>query len=228
MTMTIIYLILILATIYPLLLFLDYKSLRDPETGSYKSQYASDSLALFSPFAALYFHDFFWQALLYYFVPLHLYFVVLAWAVKRKVENFPPFEMIKVIGSGSFILTIIIYYLFFHQGLLTEPKAETPTETVQVVNHPWWVWWPFAGIVLSAWITALINSEKLILVLGLVLLILPYFSHHPLWAMLLTVFAMFWCCFSMAQKQGNSAYVAFLMFYLLAQTGSVVVYAIFF
>lgn len=222
--MTVIYLIIILAVIYPFILFWDYKTLRNPETGDYKSRYISDSFVMFVPFAALYYHVFFWHALLFYFAPLHLYFFILAWAVKRKVENFPPFEMIKVIGFGSFVLTIIIYYLFFHAGSL----AEATTETVQIVDNPWWVWWPFAGIVLSAWITVLINSEKLIWGLGLVLLILPYFSHHPLWAMLLTAAAMFWCCFSMAQKQGNSAYVAFLMFYLLALTGSVVVYAIFF
>lgn len=222
--MTLIYLIIILAVVYPFLLFWDFKTMRDPETGDYKSHFLSDSLALFAPFAALLYHENYWQVLLFYFVPLHLYFVGLAWLLKRKFVEFPSFEMISTVASGSFILSIIAYYLFFHQGAM----AEAPKEVVQTIDHPWWIWWPFAGIVLSAWITALINSEKLIWALGMVLLILPYFSHHPLWAMLSTVVAMFWCCFSMAQKQGNSAYVAFLMFYLLAQVGSLIVYAIFF
>lgn len=222
--MSILILVLILAVAFSLLLLWDIRNWYDPVTNQYKPHRASDSLIVFAPFSLLFYADNFWHNLLFYYAPFYAYCLLLAFILKRWKKDLVPTEMLMSSGVGSTILVIIIYYLFFHKGSMTE----APTEVVQTIDHPWWVWWPFAGIVLSAWITAVINSEKLIWVLGLVLLILPYFSHHPLWAMLLTVVAMFWCCFSMAQKQGNSAYVAFLMFYLMAQMVSVAIYAFFF
>lgn len=222
--MSILIVVLIMAVLFSLALLWDIRTWYNPATNEYKARRVSDSVIVFAPFSLLFYADHFWHNLIFYYAPFYAYCLLLALILKRWKKELVPTEMLLSSGVGGTFLVIIIYYLFFHEGSL----AEAPTETVETVNNSWWVWWPFAGIILSAWITALINSEKLIWVLGLVLLILPYFSHHPLWAMLLTVFAMFWCCFSMAQKQGNSAYVAFLMFYLLAQTGSVVVYAIFF
>lgn len=222
--MTIIYLVIILAVIYPFILFLDYKTLRNPETGDYKSHYMSDSFVMLVPFAALYYHDSFWHALLLYFAPLHVYFFILAWWVDRKIKNFPPVEMIKLMGVGSFLLTTIIYYLFFHQDSL----AEAPTEVVQAVDYPWWVWWPFAAIIIVGWITALINLEKLLMIVGVIFLIIPFFSHHPLWAMLLATITYLLSCFAIAKKQGNGAYVAVFFFYMLAQMLALIVYAVFF
>lgn len=222
--MNIIYLIIIFAVIYPFILFWDYKTLRNPETGEYKSRYISDSFVMFAPFAALYYHDFFWHALLLYFAPLNVYFFILAWLLDRKIKNFPPVEMIKVMGAGSFLLTIIIYYLFFHQGSL----AETPTEVVRAVDNPWWVWWPFAVIIIAGWITALINLEKLLMIVGVIFLIIPFFSHHPLWAMLLAAITYLLSCFAIAQKQGNGAYVAVFFFYMIAQIAALIIYAVFF
>lgn len=219
------YLLLPLFVIYPLLLIWDLRRRGDPDTGRYKSQPPSDSLVLFAPFLTLFYHDHFWGVLVYYFLPLQLYCFLVAYGLQRWKKNDGLRAMSVVNGTGSLMLTLIAYYLFFHEGSLSEDVAAAP-------NNPdashWWSWWPFALIVLAGWLTAILNSEKLIWLLGLVFLVVPFFSHHPLWAMSLASLAFLLVCFALAERQGSGAYVAFFIFYMLAQMGALIIYAVLF
>ena len=199
--------------------------MRDPETGSYKPHWMSDSLVLFAPFSVLFFHDNFWPSLLFYAVPFYGYCMVIAYGLWFWKKVNAPLAMLKINGVGSFLLTVIGYYLFFHTGSL----AEEPV----VSERNWqasglWVWWPFAVIVIAGAITALLNSESVIWVLGIVLLVVPFFSHHPLWAMLFASVVCVMVCLSLAKQQGSGAYVALVYFYMLAQMAALIVYAVVF
>lgn len=233
--MTVLYLTLILAAIYPVLLFWDHRTARNPETGEYKAQRISDSFTLFAPFALLYYHEAFWHNLIFYFIPLYGYFFLLAWVMQKKFQLASAFDMLLSLSVGSFILVIIGYYIFFHQGVLS-PEEEV-VKTVEQNQMGMWIWWPIAAAILSVVMGSVFlkvigeKGEKLLFYVALILLVLPFFSHHPYWAMLLSTGLFFnFCLF--AAKQGDStgagAYSALFFFYLMAQMMALIVYAIFF
>jgi len=233
--MTILHLTLILAAIYPFLLAWDHKKGKDPATGEYKSRRISDSFTLFVPFAVLYYHEAFWHNLMFYFIPLYVYFLLLAWIAQKKFQLASAFDMLLIMSGGSFMLSIIGYYIFFHQGVLApEPEVVEVTEQGQTGL---WVWWPIVTAILSAVGGVILlkimggKSEKLLFPVALILLVLPFFSHHPYWAMLLSTGLFFYFCIT-AAKQGDStgagAYFAFFFFYMMAQMATLIVYAIVF
>ncbi len=233
--MIILYLTLILAAIYPFLLFWDHRTARNPETGEYKAQRISDSFALFAPFALLYYHEAFWHNLIFYFIPLYVYFLLLAWVMQKKFKLASAFDMLLSLSVGSFMLVIIGYYIFFHQGVLA-PEDEV-VKVVEPNQMGLWIWWPIAAAILSVVMGSVLlkvigeKAEKLLFYVAFILLILPFFSHHPYWAMLLST-GLFFCFCLFAAKQGDStgsgAYAALFYFYLLAQMMALIVYAIFF
>lgn len=233
--MTILYLTLILAAIYPFLLFWDIRTARDPETGEYKSQRIIDSFAMFAPFALLYYHDAFWHNLIFYFIPLYLYFLLLAWIAQKKFQLMSAFAMLSVVSGGSFMLSIIGYYIFFHQGTLA-PEPEV-VKTIEQNQKGLWVWWPILAAILSALIVvALLKTmgEKmatLLFPLAGVLLILPFFSHHPYWSMILGTGLFFYSAMVAAGQNGTTgagAYSALFFIYLMAQFFALIVYALLF
>lgn len=219
------FLLLPLFILYPLLLLWDLRSMGDPDSGNHKSQSLSDSVVLFAPFLVLFYHDHFWGVLVCYFLPFQLYCFLVAYALRRWKKTDALREMSVINGVGSLMLVLIAYYLFFHEGALTEEVVAEPNKVD--VNH-WWSWWPFVLIVLAGWLTAVLNSEKLIWILGVIFLVVPFFSHHPLWAMALASLAFLLVCFSLAERQGNGAYVALVYFYMLAQMAALIIYAVFF
>jgi hypothetical protein len=234
--MTILHLTLILAAIYPLLLFWDYRTARNPETGEYKAQRISESLTLFAPFALLYYHEAFWHNLMFYFIPLYIYFLLLALVMQKKFKLASAFDMLLVVSGGSFMLSMIGYYIFFHQGAFA-PAPEV-VETIEQTQTGLWIWWPLAAAILAAVsivILLKIISEKmhavLLFSLAFVLLVLPFFSHHPYWAMLLSTVLFFYTAFAAAKQSGSSgsgAYAALFFFYMLAQFFALMVYAFLF
>lgn len=227
--MPILFIFLSLAFVYPVLLLLDMRTRAVAEANSnetnYKSDpYLSDSLVLFSPFITLFYHEHFWSALLCYFFPFYAYCLVVTYGVSCWKKSGAYLQMLVLNGGGSVLLTLIGYYLFFHTGALVEDTVVTSDSE----GKPWWIWWPFILIALSGALTAALNSEKLLWVLGIGLLIVPFFSHHPLWAMGMASLVFMLVCFSLAQQQGNSAYVALLMFYMMAQMAALIIYAVLF
>ncbi len=207
--MTILHLTLILAAIYPFLLFWDYRTARNPETSEYKAQRISESLTLFAPFALLYYHEAFWHNLMFYFIPLYIYFLLLALVMQKKFKLASAFDMLLVVSGGSFMLSMIGYYIFFHQGAL----APEP-EVVEIIEHTQtglWIWWPLVAAILAAISSVIllkIVSEKmhavLLFSLAFVLLVLPFFSHHPYWAMLLATGLFFYTALAAAKQSGSS------------------------
>ena len=223
--MPILIVFLILSIVYPLLYLRDIRIRSKPDVDVKQSPLTSDSVVLFAPFITLFYHDNFWPALLYYFLPFFGYCAVVTFAIQRWKKVDAQLQMIAIHGVGSVILTLVAYYLFFHEGTLADEPVATQSDTH--TSH-WWQWWPFVVVVLTAWLTVKLNSEKWIWFLGIAFLVLPFFSHHPLWLMLLTSLAFLQVTFSLAQKQGSGAYVAFFMFYMMAQVATLILYAVLF
>jgi hypothetical protein len=228
--MTILHLILIMALAYPLLLILDCRALAKADKDS---QRASDSLTLVTPVALLYYHEAFWHNLIFYFIPLYLYFLLLAWIAQKKFRLESAVVMLLVLMGGSFVLSTIGYFMFFHEGSLAAEKEVV--ETVVETPTSLWVWWPIAaGVVLAIIATTIFkfrkNTEALLIPIALVFLTLPFFSHHPYWAMLLNTVLFLYSMGVAAEKSGSGAgaYSAFFFFYLLAQFGALIVYAVLF
>ena len=224
--MPILFIFLALAVIYPLLLVWDTRTLIDPKTGSYKSHRLGDSIMVFTPFITLFYHDHFWQAVLFYLIPFNCYCALLTYVFYRWKKIEFSREIIFMNGTGGATLTLIAYYLFFHEGALDDEPVAAANE--MQTNHAWWAWWPFAVVLFSGGLTALLNSEKMLWVLAGILLVLPFFSHHPLWAMALASLVFLLVCLSLAERQSNGAYVALFMFYMMAQMVTLIIYAVLF
>jgi hypothetical protein len=143
--------------------------------------------------------------------------------------------MVLLNANGGFLLTIISYYIFFHQGVLT-PEVEV-TKITEQNEIGLWIWWPIGAAVLTFFLNVILQAimsskgEGLLFLLALVLLVLPFFSHHPYWAMLLSSILFFMSCFITADqgdKTGSGAYFAFFYFYIILQLAALIVYAILF
>lgn len=217
---------LALAVIYPLLLLWGVRNRVESETGTYQPDRLSDSVVVFAPFITLFYHDHFWQAFLYYLIPFNCYCALMMYSVYRWKRVSSSREMIIVNSTAGVPLTLIAYYLFFHQGTLANEPATIHVE--EQVNHTWWAWWPFAVILFSGGLTAILNSEKMLWVSGVIFLLLPFFSHHPLWAMAVASLVFLLVCLSLAERQRNGAYVALFMFYMIGQIAALIAYAVFF
>lgn len=233
--MTILYLTLILGAIYPFLLCWDVRTARNPETGEYQSQRISDTFTVLAPFALLYYHEYFWHNLIFYFIPLYVYFLLLAWIAQKKFQLASAFEMLLVVSAGSFMLNIIGYYIFFHQGALA-PEPEV-AQNIEQPQKGLWVWWPILAAVLST-LTIVVLLKKLgekvatlLFPLALVLLILPFFSHHPYWTMIVGTGLFFYSAATAAGQNGTTgagAYSALFFIYVMAQFFALIVYALLF
>jgi hypothetical protein len=234
--MTILQLALILAAIYPFLLFWDHRTARNPETGEYKAQRISDSFTLFAPFALLYFHENFWHNLIFYFIPLYVYFLSLAWVMQKKFHLASAFDMLLSVGVGSFVLVIIGYYIFFHKGALSTVESKAPAlHDTDEIN--WLIWWPIPLVTITVLTAVLMfkkigeRAEILLFPVALVLLVVPFFSHHPYWLMMLSTLLFFYLCVFAAKQcgsDGKAAYSAILFFYMMAQMAALIIYAVLF
>jgi hypothetical protein len=209
--------------------------MRNAKEGEYKAQHLSTSYAIVMPFALLFYHQDFWHNLVYYFVPLYCYFIVLVWLMRKRYIFSSILSMVLINANGGFLLTIISYYIFFHQGVLA-PEVEA-TKIAEQNEMGLWIWWPIGVAVLAFFLNMILQAgmgekgEALLFPLALVFLVLPFFSHHPYWAMLLNTVLFFNFCLFTA-KQGDStgagAYSALFFFYMMAQMAALIVYAIFF
>ncbi|HRH76255.1 MAG TPA: hypothetical protein PK129_02820 [Cellvibrionaceae bacterium] len=217
---------LILALIYPIVLLPEFKALRmrAPEDETFAF---SDIICATTPFWALYFHENFWQAIVYFVLPLNAYCVAIGFALARwKKLNF--FLLINPAAvAGGYMLSILIYYLAFDQGsLATESVKATGSAPGSILY--WSYWLPFVVILGAGAMTAAANRERWVFPLGIILLLTPFFAFYTLWGMLLATVIYFFTCISIANKQDNQAYFAAFMIYMMGQLATLIIYAIFF
>lgn len=217
---------LILALIYPFLLLLDLKALRGRKAGG-EAPLISEIICLATPFASLFYREHFWQTIVYFLLPLNVYFFAVGFAITRwrRVEYNQSVNAVAL--AGGYFISALIYYLAFDQGpLVTEPVKETGP-----MSQPGWYWgyWlPFVVILCSSILTVALNRESWIFRLGVFLLVTPFFAHYALWTMASATLAYFYACSSIAKKQDNQAYFAAFLIYMMGQLSTLIIYAIFF
>lgn len=217
---------IILALIYPIVLLLEFKALRmrAPEDETFVF---SDIICATIPFWALYFHEHFWQTIVYFALPLNAYCIAIGGVAARwkKLELFLLINPFAV--AGGYMLSTLIYYLAFDHGSLA-------TESVKATGSPpdsilyWSYWLPFVAILGAGAMTAAANRESWVFPLGIILLLLPFFAFYTLLAMLLATVTYFFTCIRIANKQNNQAYFAAFMIYMMGQLAALIIYAVFF
>jgi hypothetical protein len=223
--MTIEYLALGLALIYLPLLLVDLKNLQRQQERT-ETSVLSDTVCLLTPFASLGYHEQFWHSILYFLLPLNIYYLVASMAIRRwrKIAFDPSVNLIAV--GGGYLMSAIMYYLAFNQGPLVADAVQTAAP-----SQPFWqwrLWLPFAAILAAAAATCVANRESWIFPLGITLLIIPFFASHALWAMACAALAYFYVCYSQAKKHDNHGLFVAFIFYLFGQFTALIIYAVLF
>lgn len=217
---------IILALSYPLALLLEFKALRlrTPENQTFAF---SEMICATTPFWALYFHENFWQTLVYFALPLNAFCLATGFALARwKTLNF--FLVINPAAvAGGYVLSMLIYYLGFDHGPMAAESVKATGTSPETIRY-WSYWLPFAIILGAGALTVAVNRESWVLPLGIVLLIIPFFAFYTLWTMLLATVTYFFTCVRIANKQDNQAYFAAFIMYMMGQFASLIIYAIFF
>jgi hypothetical protein len=100
-----------------------------------------------------------------------------------------------------------------------------------------WAWWAIAAAMIACAFCVLLlhivgrKHDLLLYFLAATLLLLPFFSHHPYWAMVLNIGLFFYFCMAAAKHDdptASGAYAAYVLLFIMAQFAALVVHAIFF
>ena len=89
-----------------------------------KNAKTSEFFILICPYIALFYSDHFWNHLLFT-VPLLIYGVVLTRIANLRGSLAYHFDALISLMVGSFLLAIILYFLFFHDGALSDSEVST-------------------------------------------------------------------------------------------------------
>ncbi len=212
-----------------------YSSLKRENNAAHSpsSEARLSDFVFFTPFIALYYHDEFWISL-----PFTLPLIIATVAVqsffhKRGWLKSPP-EIWAMI-PGPYLLAIVGYFMFFREGILSEPAPEAGVESALGESASSWLdFWPYAvGLILflftmTARRTDSIGFSHLLFIPAIT--ILPFFTDSYWWTML-AGFVLFLIAVHRMFRVMNSDHIggASVMggyFYMMAAFGSVVVYAI--
>lgn len=199
------------------------------EQGSSKER-LSDAAA-FSPFIALAYTDHFWTSLLWT-LPVILAVTATQRVFYRKGWLDTPSELV-VLAPGSYLLVIIAYFMFFHEGLVESSPVEPETAGTGAPSS-WSIYW-LSALYVTCFLLAIVPKKADSTFLSLVFLIpaitiLPFFTGHYFWFMLLG-FLLLLVSVHRGIKHMEAGSVGALSaiggyFYLLAAFASIVVYAI--
>jgi len=242
---TLVQTLLLLAAIFPLLIYSDYQAKRkannDPDIDFDLNTRNSSFLLSFTPFIALFYTEHFWLTLLY-LVPLYLYFGILMFIANKK--NWCPFFKfdIALYGSSGLIVTIIAYFIWFHEGLLSSPQTGVELTINKDTTLTVWPFYVFAFLFVSAFFTHQLlpkkqRSESNVAFIVLVIQAISYpilalFTEYYWWSMLAGLVAYI---ISMpillrpltGSSRGGIGFVLSYI-YMMAATGSILVYAFLF
>lgn len=244
--MNILVLFSIFAALFPLLIYIDYKRRLSQKENYDENGNMIDMLLVFSPFAIFFYTDAFWSNLLYYYLPLWLYFGAALFVAKKKGWCPHGLSLYPIRVSSGLVVVFLGYYLFFHDGMAADAPVESVVNDLQPEEGEGSgfallkSYWAFGAIVVIGLLTLLLkrvdktaNQQLFTLSLWLMtfgLPVLPFFSPHYWWAMLATLisYAMVISRLSKSAGSEGGAYFAFFYFYLLAAAGSVILYAVLF
>ncbi len=141
---------------------------------------------------------------------------------------------------GSYLLTIIAYFIFFHEGIFTASAPAVDSTLSQDPESPeatgWLYYWPYL-VILGCFIPTMITNNDSIFSVSLLLLILaitimPFFTGYY-WStmgggfllLLVAVNRMFKVLKS--DEAGGASFIS-SFFYMMAAFFSIVIYAVFF
>lgn len=244
--MTIDIVIGLIALALPVVMFFDYLLRKKTEAkllNSYDVNHRlSNNLILFAPYAILFFSDNFWINTLY-LVPLFLYAIlIMQLAYKKGWAPVGP-AMVLITFPGTVVVTVIIYYIFFHEGVMSPEVAQlADTKIANKENtSPLWPFYIYGLLLFTQLVYGLIERKKgekanqsvaflFIQVLGFN--ILPLFTQQYWWLMLVGVIIFFAILLSVTNRikltsRGGIGFVL-IFFYMMAATVSIVLYAILF
>jgi len=248
--------IIILAFLAPLLMFQDkqarIKAESEPDGNYDPNGQVSSVIVGFAPFTLLFYTESFWLHTLY-FIPLYLYFWVALVLISK--ERWFSGEATSVFfhGLGGFVLTVLGYYLFFHDGVLVEPE-HVVTDTAEAVmtvtdlqgtlvqsGDAEWPFLIFASLVLGTLVVRgsefLLKREPglssmLALASAIVLPILPLFTSNYWGGIISGFIALLVLLLSLfsGEKASSRAGVGFIYFYIYMMSFilSLIIYAFLF
>ncbi|MFC6634141.1 hypothetical protein [Microbulbifer taiwanensis] len=202
----------------------------DSGTRSANSDRLSD-LALFAPFLALFYTENFWTSLACT-LSIILITATSQWFCHRKGWLNAPSELITLV-PGSILLTVVIYFIFFHDGF----AEATPHDLVEANDgeHTSWTGYWVSALYFICFLLAAVPKKSDATFLSLLLLIpaitiLPFFTGHYFWFMLLGLLLLLISVHrgfkNLETGSGGALSAVGGYFYMLAAFASIAVYAI--
>lgn len=211
----------------------DRKKKTSSENPDFRGDRASD-LVIFTPFVALFYTENFWLNLACTLPVILVSFMAQIFFYRKGFLNHPP-ELL-TLAPGSYLLTVIGYFLFFHTGLQASSDGESTPQAAETSQplYTWLSFWPYAVYIICFLFSITRKSSNGIFVSTLIIVlavtILPFFTGHYWWAMLAG-----FCLLAVTMKRaldvlepgsGGALSVVGGYFYSLAAFSSVLIYAI--
>lgn len=226
----------VFVALVPLSVFLDchntQKAQRQEDYEFDENARASDIVMLFSPFFALFYADTFWLVLAgitaITAVGMLLQYIA---KISNRLRSGPELMAYNLLGVT--IILLLIYWFGFHDGvaILDLSAKDHEASNAQLNDSLGWTWWPYASYaLLGVYVAVICSVEKLqssgIWVLMAVFNILPFFTDYYWTSLMLGVLFYYLSLTVLARRwgTGSGAAAAFLIFYMFALGGSVLVY----
>ena len=244
--MTIFTTLVLFTAVFPLFIFFDHLKKkvvdRNPEMEFDYNDRPSQIILTFTPLSILFFTENFWINLAY-LIPLYVYFQLLMTIANKKHCAIYLKTDIPMYANGGVVVTVIAYFIWFHEGVLAPEAtvAQAVTKTSVVEEQSKWPYYVFASLFVLAIGSSIIERLKRIEPKGsgkvLVLMtfcnpILPLFTHFFWWGQLLS-FVVFATVMSDVSKRSEISVrggmgFALGYFYMMTLTLSIILYAILF
>lgn len=201
--------------LYPVLSYLDYRNDIKEEKLILKSEHSnsrirniSEKAMWLSPLFIVFYTGNFWHNLIYYFIPLLLYFSIIDRIsyYRAKPDNLHFFLERLVVVTGRVVLAIGLFYLpnfFESSGLGYWPFYVSPASGLLVV---------LLSIKIKDWS----RGMGIAIFWGVSLLLLPFFSTHPFWLIGLNILLPIVVFMISMGLNSEISYGIFLMPYYLA------------
>jgi len=243
--MTLYQTLLLLSVIFPLLIYSDYREKNkadlDPNIEFDLNTRNSNFLISFTPFIALFYTENFWLTLLH-LIPLYLYFAILMFIANKK-DWCPFFKAdISIYGSSGLVVTIIAYFIWFHEGVLSTPDTEAKLIETKETAPVFWPFYVFVTLFVSAFFANTFQPKKnrsesntafiVLTIQAIGYPILALFTDYYWWSMLVGLIAYAVSILILLRPLPDSSRggIGFVLsyIYMMIATGSILVYAFLF
>ncbi|MCX2800276.1 hypothetical protein OQJ68_00580 [Microbulbifer thermotolerans] len=203
------------------------------ENSDLRSDRLSD-LVVLTPFLALLYTENFWLNLVCTLPIILTSFLAQTFFYRKGWLASPP-EFL-TLSPGSYLLAVVGYFIFFHQGFLGDSNMDSALTTAGESKSPysWLNLWPYAAyLVFFLFATTRKSTNGIylsILIMVLAVNILPFFTGYYWWSMLAG-----FCILAVTVRRamdvlepGSGGAVSFVggYFYLITAFGSILAYAI--